>query len=107
MLRYHTSKSPYGVKTYFDTSDYYSEGTEAVGCWFGKLAAELGLEGPVTKDAFGQMCDNINPKTGKSLTPRTKQNRRVGDDMVFSLLKDVGAYIMLQEPRNGTRCWPW
>ena len=44
------------------------------------------------------MCDNINPLTGKSLTPRTKEGRRVGDDMVFSLPKDVGAFIMLLPP---------
>jgi conjugative relaxase-like TrwC/TraI family protein len=100
MLRYHTSKSAHGVKTYFDTADYYAKGSETIGCWYGKLAAELGLHGQVTREAFHQMCDNINPKTGKSLTPRTKENRRVGDDMVFSLLKDVGAYIMLLPPEE-------
>ena len=100
MLRLHTSRSSYGVKKYFETADYYSQGNETVGRWGGKLAAELGLTGQVTKDAFGQMCDNINPKTGKSLTPRTKENRRVGEDMVFSLMKDVGAFIMLLPPEE-------
>ena len=46
------------------------------------------------------MCDNINPATGKSLTPRNKENRRVGEDMVFSLMKDVGAFIMLLPPEQ-------
>ena len=67
----------------------------------------LGLTGPVTKDAFGQLCDNINPATGKRLTPRTNENRRIGEDIVFSLPKDVGAYIMLLPPDERERCWPW
>ena len=100
MLRFHTSNSSYGVKNYFETADYYSQGNETVGRWGGKLAAELGLTGPVDKDTFDQMCDNINPATGKPLTPRTKENRRVGDDMIFSLPKDVGAFIMLLPPEE-------
>ena len=98
MLRPHTAYSASGVKKYFETADYYSQGNETIGLWGGKLAAEFGLEGPVTKDAFGQLCDNINPATGKQLTPRMNDNRRVGEDFIFSLPKDVGAYIMLLPP---------
>ena len=100
MLRLHTSRSAYGVKKYFETADYYSEGQETVGLWGGKLAPELGLSGMVTKEAFDRLCDNINPATGEPLTPRTRENRRVGDDMVFSLMKDVGAFIMLLPPEE-------
>lgn len=95
MLRYHTATSSTGVKNYFGSADYYSQGSETVGLWGGKLAPELGLEGPVTQEAFGQLCDNINPRTGKRLTARTNEFRRVGEDMIFSLPKDVGAAIML------------
>ena len=98
MLRYHTATSATGVKNYFGSADYYSQGSETVGLWGGKLAPELGLEGPVTPDAFGQLCDNINPATGKRLTARTNEFRRVGEDMIFSLPKDVGAAIMLAPP---------
>ena len=98
MLRPHTATSASGVKKYFETADYYSQGNETVGMWGGKLAAQFGLEGQVTKDAFGQLCDNINPATGEQLTPRMNDNRRVGEDFIFSLPKDVGAYIMLLPP---------
>ena len=46
MLRPHTAYSAYGVKKYFETADYYSQGNETVGLWGGKLAAESGLTGP-------------------------------------------------------------
>jgi conjugative relaxase-like TrwC/TraI family protein len=95
MLRPYTARSAYGVKKYFETADYYSQGNETVGLWGGKLAAEFGLEGPVTRDAFGRLCDNIHPVTLEQLTPRMNDNRRVGEDFVFSLPKEVGAYIML------------
>ena len=95
MLRFHTATSSTGVKNYFGSADYYSQGSETVGRWGGRLAPELGLEGPVTQEAFGQLCDNINPRTGKRLTARTNEFRRVGEDMIFSLPKDVGAAIML------------
>jgi conjugative relaxase-like TrwC/TraI family protein len=95
MLRLYTSYSAYGVKKYFETADYYSQGNETVGCWGGKLAGELGLEGTVTKEAFERMCDNLHPFTAKQLTPRMNDNRRVGDDFILSLPKDVGSAIML------------
>jgi conjugative relaxase-like TrwC/TraI family protein len=98
MLRFHTGTSAYGVKKYFEGSDYYAD--ESVGKWFGKLAGRLGLSGPVEKPDFDQLCDNINPATGKPLTPRTNTNRRIGEDIIFSLPKDVGAFIMLQPPEE-------
>ena len=52
---------------------------------------QFGLTGQVTKDAFDQLCDNIHPATGEQLTPRINDNRRVGEDFMFSLPKDVGA----------------
>ena len=42
--------------------------------WGGKLAESLGLAGNrSTKPIFEQMCDNINPVTGKRLTPRNER----------------------------------
>jgi conjugative relaxase-like TrwC/TraI family protein len=87
MLRIHTATSPEGVKKYFSSSDYYSEGRETVGRWIGKLANQLGLRGEVDRDDFERMCDNLHPATGERLTQRTNSNRRVGYDMVF----DAGA----------------
>ena len=42
MLRFHTGTSAYGVKNYFETSDYYCQGNETVGTWGGKLAGGWG-----------------------------------------------------------------
>ena len=46
------------------------------------LAEDFGLErkGPVTKDDFGKIADNINPVTGKRLTLRTNEHRRIGEE---------------------------
>lgn len=101
MLRLHTGTSADGVKNYFKQSDYYA--SEAVGRWGGKLAAELGRTGEVDEKSFGQMADNINPLTGERLTLRTKENRRIGEDIIWSLPKDVGAAIMLLEPEERDR----
>jgi conjugative relaxase-like TrwC/TraI family protein len=101
VLRLHTGTSAYGVKNYFKQSDYYA--SESVGRWGGKLAADLGRTGPVDEQSFGQMVDNINPLTGERLTLRTKENRRIGEDIIWSLPKDVGAAIMLLKPEARDR----
>ena len=84
MLRIHTATSAAAVKNYFGKADYYSQGQETVGEWFGKLADRLGLSGQVTKDAFDRLCDNKHPHLDQPLTQRTNQERRIGNDMVFS-----------------------
>jgi conjugative relaxase-like TrwC/TraI family protein len=96
MLRIRPVTSASDAKSYYAQADYYAEGQETVGRWGGKLAEKLGLSGTVDKERFDQLCDNINPVTGKTLTPRTNENRRVGYDMVyagpksFSVLVGVG-----------------
>ena len=94
-VRYHTAMSSAGVKNYFSTADYYTDGTETVGFWHGKLCRDMGVEpgSPTTKDAFGDLCDNINPATGKRLTLRTNEHRRVGTDFIFSLAKELSCII--------------
>ena len=72
-----------------DGYDYYSEGQETVGHWGGKLAAQLGLSGKVTKDTFERMVDNRHPETGERLTARTNGFRRVGYDFTVSLNKSA------------------
>src|SRR4051794_13307197 len=39
-------------KDYYAVADYYSEGQETVGRWFGGLAEGWGLTGTVTREAF-------------------------------------------------------
>jgi conjugative relaxase-like TrwC/TraI family protein len=84
MLRIHPVTSATDAKSYYAASDYYSQGQELVGEWGGKLARTLGLSGTVDKASFDRLCDNLHPQTGKPLTPRTNDERRVGYDFVFS-----------------------
>jgi conjugative relaxase-like TrwC/TraI family protein len=89
MLTIHEVTSATDAKNYYAASDYYSQGQETVGEWGGKLADMLGLSGKVTKEAFDRMVDNLHPVTGKQLTPRTKDNRRVGYDFTVSVPKSA------------------
>jgi conjugative relaxase-like TrwC/TraI family protein len=92
MLRFHVATSAYGVKKYFEGSDYYAD--EAVGKWGGMLADRLGLSGQVDKASFDRLCDNLRPD-GQKLTPRNNDGRRVGVDMIYSGPKSFGVVTML------------
>src|SRR5258708_6236378 len=89
MIRITQQDSAGAAKTYYATADYYSEGQEIVGSWGGKGASQLGLEGTVDKFSFERLCDNLDPRTGKPLTVRTRSERRVGFDFTFSVPKSV------------------
>jgi conjugative relaxase-like TrwC/TraI family protein len=93
MLRIIVSASVGQAKKYYSEGltreGYYSEGQEMAGQWGGLAAEKLGLQGPVTKEAFAALCDNLNPATGKRLTGRTLDNRRVGYDFNFHVPKSV------------------
>jgi conjugative relaxase-like TrwC/TraI family protein len=89
MLTIHEVTSATDAKHYYAASDYYSQGQETVGEWGGKLADKLGLSGKVTKEAFDRMVDNLHPSSGKRLTQRTKENRRVGYDFTVSAPKSA------------------
>jgi conjugative relaxase-like TrwC/TraI family protein len=93
MLTRYTVTNAYAAKKYFETSDYYSEGQETVGKWYGDLAKQFGLSGTVDKASFDRLCDNYDPRPRKDkagneyfepLTLRTNAERRVGDDFTFS-----------------------
>jgi conjugative relaxase-like TrwC/TraI family protein len=99
MLRITPSVSPEGAKRYFGEnmtrSDYYLDGQEVVGQWGGKTAERLGLAGQVDQQSYFALVDNINPRTGEPLTPRTKTARRVGFDFTFSAPKHVSVLYEL------------
>ena len=81
------------AKAYFadalSRADYYIDGQELNGRLQGRLAERLGIEGPATKQAFYALCENRHPATDQPLTPRTKQERRVGYDINFHCPKSV------------------
>src|ERR1019366_10540660 len=89
MIRISQQDSAKGAKRDYATADYYSEGQEIIGSWGGKGASRLGLEGMVDKFSFERLCDNLDPRTGKPLTVRTRTDRTVGYDFTFSVPKSV------------------
>lgn len=87
MLRIIESTSGGQAKSYFSTADYYTEGQELIGKWRGQGAERLGLSGNIEQSSWDALCDNIDPRTGKTLTLRQKENRRVGYDFNFHVPK--------------------
>jgi conjugative relaxase-like TrwC/TraI family protein len=82
------------AKDYFtehlSRSDYYlRDAQETVGQWHGRGAELLGLSGQVDKDSYFRLCENLDPKTGEQLTPRTKAERRVLYDFTFDAPKSA------------------
>lgn len=89
MIRVTQQNCARDAKRYYAVADYYSEGQELIGCWGGKAASMLGLEGVVDKLSFERLCDNLHPTTAKPLTVRTRADRTVGYDFTFSVPKSV------------------
>lgn len=95
MIRMIQSRSAAHAKAYFSEAlvkaDYYlsDQDQEYSGRLQGKLAERIGLTGPVTKDAFFALCENVSPTTGQALTPRTKEERTTGYDINFHCPKSV------------------
>ena len=106
MLRITQQNSAKSAKRCYATADYYREGRGIVGCWGGKGASRLGLEGIVDKFSFGQLCDNLDPRSGNPVTVRMRSKRKVGYDFTFSVPKSVSLLHALssdQEIMNAFR----
>jgi conjugative relaxase-like TrwC/TraI family protein len=91
-----TAKAQYSLSNaekYFSehlsTGDYYTEGKQAFGEWFGKGSQRLKLSGPVNLDDFVKLCRNLDPQTDDLLTQRRMTNRRVFYDFTISPPKSV------------------
>jgi conjugative relaxase-like TrwC/TraI family protein len=81
------------AKDYFtrhmDRDYYLRDSAEFPGEWHGRGAEMLDLKGQVDKQSYFRLCDNLDPRTGEPLTPRTKANRRVLYDFTFNSPKSV------------------
>lgn len=95
MLRVTQQADSQAAKKYYSQADYLSEGQEIVGSWGGEAARRLKLNGVVDREAFEALCDNIDPRTGKQLTARTRSDRTVGYDLTFSVSKSVSLLYAL------------
>jgi conjugative relaxase-like TrwC/TraI family protein len=116
MLRFIQSVNADQARAYYteglSREDYYTRDQEVVGRWGGRGAALLGLEGAVARDAFSALCGNKHPGTGRQLTQRTRDNRRVGYDinfhapksvsLVFALTRDVAILNAFRESVSAT-----
>ena len=91
MLRVTRQYSASAVKKYYEHSDYYEEGPNALkGVWFGKAAKQLGLEGTVNKAQFERIVENRHPTNdNERLTDRTRTDRVIGADFTFNVSKSV------------------
>ncbi|MPS73302.1 MAG: conjugative relaxase [Chryseobacterium sp.] len=93
MIRMFQTQSAKHASAYFKDalvkSDYYMSDQELPGFWQGKLATRLNLSGINMETAFIDLCENRQPGTQTPLTPRTKDNRKVGYDINFHCPKSV------------------
>src|SRR5450755_5101375 len=82
---------------------YYTEENAAQmkGVWHGRGAEMLQLSGEVTQDDFFKLCDNLNPQTGKQLTPRMEDDRRVLTDFTFDCPKQVSLVLEMGGHNGG------
>ncbi|MBA3715368.1 MAG: relaxase domain-containing protein, partial [Pyrinomonadaceae bacterium] len=97
------AKSYYQSEYSSSRENYYTEGERVEGEWSGKLAEELGLEGPIEREQFERLMDGQDPRTGEQLvrhvpskeytneygdTVKTSEHR-AGWDATFSAPKSV------------------
>lgn len=99
MLTVYSTKGGDAAKAYFFSGlvhgDYYAEGQERVGQWWGKGAEILNLRGPVQTREFCRLVDNQHPETKARLTLRNKLDRRAGYDLTFSPCKSLSILALL------------
>jgi conjugative relaxase-like TrwC/TraI family protein len=105
MLNITAQQNSAGAKSYFAQADYYSQGQEVTGRWYGEAAKLLGLEGIVQQADFDRLCDNLHPQTGDQLTAKTLENRRVGYDFTWSAPKSVSIVQALTGDERILTAW--
>ncbi len=113
MLSPKTQMNLKNAKEYFrehlGMGDYYAQGQQVRGLWFGTGAEKLGLKGLTSEQAFVRLCEGLHPETGERLTLRRNTerrengqrvvNRRVLFDFTISPPKSVSVVALLQDGR--------
>ena len=75
----------------YSVDDYYSEGQQVAGEWFGKGAVALGLTGAVASQDFRAVLEGRDPQTGEVLVRRAanRSERRAAWDATFNAPKSL------------------
>lgn len=95
MLRIIPQANSAAAKSYYSQghSDYYAADLDSPGVWGGQGAKTLGLSGEIQKPDFDALCDNLDPRSGQSLTPRTRSDRTVLYDFNVHVPKSLSVLI--------------
>lgn len=73
--------------------DYYLEGGEPAGRWFGEGAKLLGFEGQLDQEAFRNLLAGLTPQgDGRLVQNAGRDNRQSGWDLTFSAPKSVSVF---------------
>lgn len=104
MLRITKSKNPKAATEYLTNAmgvnDYYFIKEEVYAIWKGQAAKRLKLKGKkVTKETFSKLVRNLDPITGKQLTPKSGAHRTCGYELCFNANKSVSILMMLQDEK--------
>ena len=104
MLTIHINRDPVGLVNYFTNSlakdDYFFEGSNIDGLWYGKLKKELGLPDVVRKNEFSALANNRHPITGEKLTVRDAAGRRTSIEYTFSAPKSVSIALSIRKDND-------
>ena len=89
--------------------NYYTEGGEPLGHWYGQCRHEFGLNGVVEREHLERLCEGFDPHDPEQKLVRNagvvddeKKNqvaRKPGDDLTFSMPKS--ASIVSAEQTSG------
>lgn len=79
--------------TSLSREDYYLEGGEPLGQWWGESAAALGLRGAVETEAFRNLLLGFSPDGTRKLVQNAgDESRQSGWDLTFSAPKSVSVF---------------
>lgn len=94
------STSAEGAENYFDAAlqraDYY---TKELGIWGGRGAEILELRGSTQRADFVSLCRGQRPGSTETLAQRSKEDRRPGYDLCYSVPKSVSLYLALSDDK--------
>lgn len=81
--------------------DYYVDGGEPPGTWWGTGAEELGLSDKVGSTEFRNVLEGLSPDGKQSLVQNAKKKeRRAGFDLTFSVPKSVSIARVSADPQQ-------